>query len=128
MGTPSTFVPGKAQTPCKEAGRSLLVYRLRACNLPPHPAFAMQRISEFQMSEASQVREHMDVISSDLKTVGKVDHLDGPDKIKLTKQSSPNGEHHHFIPVSWIDHVDQHVHLNKTGTDVTAHWEHEGRV
>jgi hypothetical protein len=72
----------------------------------------------FQMSEASQVREHMDVISSDLKTVGKVDHLDGPDKIKLTKQSSPNGEHHHFIPVSWIE----------TDADVAAHWEHEGRV
>ena len=70
----------------------------------------------------------MDVISSDRKTVGKVDHLDASDKIKLTKQSSPNGEHHHFIPVSWIDHVDQHVHLNKTGADVTAHWEHEGRV
>jgi hypothetical protein len=87
-----------------------------------------QRISESQMSQASLVQEHMDVISSDWKTVGKVDHLDGLDKIKLTKQSSPNGEHHHFIPVSWIDHVDQHVHLNKTGADVTAHWEHEGRV
>jgi hypothetical protein len=60
--------------------------------------------------------------------VGKVDHLDGPDKIKLTKQSSPTGEHHHFIPVSWIDHVDQHVHMNKTGAFVTAQWEHEGRV
>jgi hypothetical protein len=80
------------------------------------------------MSEASQVREHMDVISSDLKTVGKVDHLNGPDKIKLTKQSSPNGERHHFIPVSWIDQVDQHVHLNKTGAHVTAHWEHERPV
>src|SRR3982074_1829670 len=80
----------------------------------------MQRISESRMSQASQVQEHMDAISADLKTVGKVDHLDGPDKIKLTKQSSPNGEHHHFIPVSWIDHVDQHVHLNKTGADVTA--------
>jgi hypothetical protein len=99
-----------------------------ACNLPPHAAFAMQRISEFRMSQASLVQEHMDVISSDWRTVGKVDPLDGPDKIKLTKQSSPNGEHHHFIPVSWIDHVDQHVHLNKTGADVTAHWEHEGRV
>ena len=80
------------------------------------------------MSQASLVHEHMDVISSDRKTVGKVDHLDGPDKIKLTKQSSPTGEHHHFIPVSWIDHVDQHVHLNKTGAYVTAQWEHEGRV
>jgi hypothetical protein len=79
---------------------------------------------EIKMADTSQIKEHMDVISSDRKTVGKVDHLDGPDKIKLTKQSSPNGEHHHFIPVSWIDHVDQHVHLNKTGADVTAHWEH----
>ena len=39
----------------------------------------------------------MDVISSDKKTVGKVDHLEGTDKIKLTKQSSPDGQHHHFI-------------------------------
>jgi hypothetical protein len=83
------------------------------------------RFSEFCMSGASLVREHMDVISSDRKMVGKVDHLDRPDRIKLTKQSSPNGEHHHFIPVTWIDHVDQHVHLNKSGADVTAHWEHE---
>jgi hypothetical protein len=65
------------------------------------------------MTQASLVQEHMDVISSDRKMVGKVDHLDGRDKIKLTKQSSPTGEHHHFIPLSWIDHVDQHVHLNK---------------
>ena len=46
------------------------------------------------------------------------------DRIKLTKQSSPDGRHHHFIPVSWVDHVDQHVHLNKTGADVTLHWQH----
>ena len=60
---------------------------------------------------ASQIKEHMDVISSDKKTVGKVDHLEGPDKIKLTRQSSPDGQHHHFIPLDWVDHVDQHVHL-----------------
>jgi hypothetical protein len=42
----------------------------------------------------------------------------------LTKQSSPDGQHHHFIPVSWVDHVDQHVHLNKSGADVTSHWQH----
>jgi len=65
-----------------------------------------------------------DVISSDRKMVGKVDHLDGTDKIKLTKQSSLEGQHHHFIPLSWIDHVDQHVHLNKTGADITSHWQH----
>jgi hypothetical protein len=26
--------------------------------------------------------------------------------------------------VSWIDHIDQHVHLNKSGADVTLHWQH----
>ena len=51
------------------------------------------------MAVTSQIKEHMDVISSDKKTVGKVDHLEGADKIKLTKQSSPDGQHHHFIPV-----------------------------
>jgi len=76
------------------------------------------------MIDTTQVKEHMDVISSDRKTVGKVDHLDG-DKIKLTRKSSPDGQHHHFIPVDWIDHIDAHVHLNKTGSEVTAHWEHE---
>ena len=76
------------------------------------------------MASASDIREHMDVISSDRKTVGKVDHMDGTDQIKLTKQSSPDWQHHHFIPVSWVDHVDQHVHLNKSGADVTSHWQH----
>ena len=76
------------------------------------------------MNVTSQIKEHMDVISSDKKTVGKVDHMEGTDKIKLTKQSSPDGQHHHFIPVSWVDHVDQHVHLNKSGEDVTSHWQH----
>ena len=54
------------------------------------------------MLDTSQIKEHMDVISSDKKTVGKVDHLEGADKIKLTKQSSSDGDHHHFIPVAWI--------------------------
>ena len=76
------------------------------------------------MSVAAQIMEHMDVISSDRKTVGKVDHLEGIDKIKLTKQISPDRNNNHFIPMSWVDHVDQHVHLSKSGADVTLHWEH----
>jgi hypothetical protein len=76
------------------------------------------------MADASLIRTHMDVISSDRKSVGKVDRLEGNDKIKLTKQSAPDGQHHHFIPVSWVDHVDQHVHLNKSGAEVISHWQH----
>ena len=77
-----------------------------------------------EMVDASLIKAHMDVISSDRKSVGKVDHLEADDRIKLTKQSSPDGQHHHFIPLSWVDHVDQHVHLNKSGADVTSHWQH----
>ena len=77
------------------------------------------------MIDMTQVREHMDVISSDRKMVGKIDRLDGPDRLKLTRLSSPDGRHHHFIPVSWIERIDQHVHLNKSGEEVTRHWEHE---
>jgi hypothetical protein len=77
-----------------------------------------------EMVDTSLIKAHMDVISSDRKSVGKVDHLEADDKIKLTRQSSPDGQHHHFIPLSWVDHVDQHVHLNKSGADVTSHWQH----
>jgi hypothetical protein len=110
----------------RAAGQSFL-FGARPCNFPAHAAFAFVAKTEFQMTGASQIKEHMDVISFDRKIVGKVDHLEGPDKIKLTKESSPDGQHHHFIPASWIDHVDQHVHLNKTGADVTAHWQHESQ-
>ena len=79
------------------------------------------------MIDVSRIKEHMDVISSDRKMVGKVDHLDGADKIKLTKHSSPNGQHHHFIPLTWVDYVDQHVHLNMTGADIISKWEHAQR-
>ena len=70
------------------------------------------------MVDISLIKTHMDVISSDLKSVGKVD------QIELTKQSAPDGQHHHFIPLSWVDRIDQHVHLNKSGADVTSHWQH----
>jgi len=76
------------------------------------------------MPDTSLIKAQMDVISSDRKNVGKVDHLEGGDKIKLTKQSAPDGQHHHFIPLAWVDRVDQHVHLNKTGADVTSQWQH----
>lgn len=70
---------------------------------------------------ASQIRPHMDVIASDGTKIGTVDHLDGTDKIKLTKTESPDGQHH-FVPLTWVDHVDSHVHLTKGASDVKAQW------
>jgi hypothetical protein len=71
------------------------------------------------------IAEHMQVISADYKVVGNVDGMDGADTIKLTKASSPGGQTHHYIPVTWVDRVDQHVHLNKTGEDVVRYWKLE---
>ena len=77
------------------------------------------------MADTSAIKEHMDVIASCGKQVGKVDHLEGTDKIKLTKADDPgHSGHHHLIPVSWVDHVDQHVHLNKNSQEVVQQWEH----
>jgi Uncharacterized protein conserved in bacteria len=53
------------------------------------------------------------------KKIGQVDHMEGSDKIKLTKTSSPDGKHH-FVPLSWVDHIDSHVHLNKPVNDISA--------
>ena len=68
---------------------------------------------------SSQIVEHMEVISADGQRIGTVDHLDGPDRIKLAKSTSPDGQHH-YVPFTWIDHVDQHVHLKKTLADIKA--------
>ncbi|EKS37069.1 DUF2171 domain-containing protein [Afipia broomeae] len=70
------------------------------------------------MADVSKIKEHMDVIDSTGKNIGQVDHLEGSDRIKLTKSSSPDGVHH-FVPVAWIDHVDTHVHLKKPVNDVS---------
>ena len=72
-------------------------------------------------SDAAMIVEHMDVIASDGTKVGTVDHLDGPDRIKLAKSTSPDGQHH-YVPLAWVDHVDKHVHLNKATVAVKAGW------
>jgi len=74
------------------------------------------------MNAKQDIKEHMEVIGSDGKRVGTVDHLEGSDKIKLAKNDAPDGNHH-FIPLSLVDHVDAHVHLNKSAKDVQAQWQ-----
>ena len=61
------------------------------------------------MVEASNIRPHMEVRSADGAHYGTVDGLEG-DRIKLTRNDSPDGQHH-YVPLSAIDRVDDHVHL-----------------
>jgi hypothetical protein len=74
------------------------------------------------MFKQSDIKEHMEVLGSDGQHVGTVDHMDGPHNIKLTKGDEKAGGQHHLIPVDWVQKVDQHVHLNKSGKDAKAQW------
>jgi hypothetical protein len=73
------------------------------------------------MVDPTQIRENLEVVGSDGEHVGRVDHVFG-DKVELAKLDLAGGLKHHIIPVSWVDHVDEHVHLNVTKDDARARW------
>ena len=68
----------------------------------------------------TQVKEHMPVVCSDGGQFATVDHMDG-DHIKLTKKDSPDGQHH-WIPMSWVTRVDEHVHVDRPGQQAMQEW------
>ena len=72
----------------------------------------------------SKIKEHMEVVGSDGQHVGTVDHMEGKDKIKLTKNDPAAQGHHHLIPVTWVANVDSKVHLSKTKNEAFQEWEH----
>ena len=61
------------------------------------------------MADASSIQAHMEVRAADGSHVGTVDGVDG-DRIKLTRNDSPDGEHH-YVSVDSVERVDEHVHL-----------------
>ncbi|HEX8225794.1 MAG TPA: DUF2171 domain-containing protein [Allosphingosinicella sp.] len=61
------------------------------------------------MAEASNIEKHMEVRSADGSHVGTVDGVEG-DRIKLTRNDSPDGEHH-YVGLDSVERVDEHVHL-----------------
>lgn len=73
------------------------------------------------MHDTTAIREHMEVLGSDGGHVGKVDKIQGSD-IELAKFDLGAGLKHHLIPVSWVERVDDHVHLNLTKDDAKAKW------
>lgn len=64
------------------------------------------------MIDTSQIREHMEVVGNDGQHVGTVDHMDGQDRVKLTRKDPAAGGEHHYISTSIIDSIDDKVHLN----------------
>lgn len=74
------------------------------------------------MPNAAQIREHMEVVGSDSKHVGRVDHVLGND-IELAKLDLGSGLKHHLIPINWVDHIEgDQVCLNLTADQAKAAW------
>jgi hypothetical protein len=74
------------------------------------------------MIDASHIKEHMHVVASDGEHIGTVDRIEADATIKLTKNDSPDGNHH-LIPVTWVSSVDEQVHLSKPSEHVFQNWE-----
>ena len=75
------------------------------------------------MFKSLDVKEHMEVVGSDDKHVGTVDHMEGADRIKLAKNDPAAGGKHHFIPIDFVEYVDGKVHLNKSSKQAMAEWQ-----
>lgn len=66
------------------------------------------------MANASQIKEHMEVVGSDGQHVGTVDRVEG-DRIKLTKDDPQAQGQHHYLPINTVASVDKDaVRLNMT--------------
>lgn len=74
-----------------------------------------------QSMKAQSIRARMDVISSCGRRIGTVDHIEGG-LIKLTNSDPTAAHEHHFIPLSWVESVDDRVQLNKDAKEATDGW------
>lgn len=79
-----------------------------------------------QRQSMRKVTEHMEVVGSDGEAIGTVDCVKG-DRILLTKNDENAGGHHHSIPCSWIESVDDKVMVNKSRDEAMTAWRDEDR-
>lgn len=69
-----------------------------------------------------QIQAHMEVVGSDGKHVGTVDHAESADRIVLTGDDPKAGGKPHLISVEWVDYVDSKVHLDRPSRKAVMEW------
>jgi hypothetical protein len=76
------------------------------------------------MVNAAQIKEHTEVVGSDGAHVGTIDHIEGSNRIKLTRRDPNAGGEHHYIPPEWVESVEgDRVRLYKTGDEAQSQWQ-----
>lgn len=71
------------------------------------------------MIHASQIKPNTPVVCSNNRQFATVDHMDGTETIKLTKDAKGQ---HHYIPTSWVKSVDDKVHIDRPGDQAMREW------
>jgi hypothetical protein len=71
------------------------------------------------ITDINQIKPHMPVICSEGGQFAVVDHLEGTNLIKLTRDKDGK---HHYIPVSWVTSVDEAVHVDRPGRQAMREW------
>ena len=75
------------------------------------------------MFKSLDIQERMEVVGSDGRHVGTVDHKEGDDRIILTKDDPKAGGRHHLISIDWVGYVDRKVHLTKPSQKAMSEWQ-----
>jgi len=75
------------------------------------------------MFKSLDIQDHMEVVGSDGKHVGTVDHMEGSERILLAKDDPKAGGMHHVISIDWVDFVDAKVHLNQPSKKAMSEWQ-----
>lgn len=68
------------------------------------------------------IKPHMPVVCSQNGQFATVDHVEGTDQIKLTRDASGK---HHYIPLAWVTSVDDKVHIDRPGKQAMQQWSEE---
>jgi hypothetical protein len=74
------------------------------------------------MINANQIKPHTPVVCSNNGQFAVVDHMEGPDTIKLAKDDKGQ---HHYIPMKWVTSVDDKVHVDRPGALAMKEWSTE---
>lgn len=69
-------------------------------------------------TKKNEIREHMPVVCSDGGQFGTVDQVEGS-SLKLTQDDQGQ---HHWIPMSWVTTIDEHVHVDRPGQQAMREW------
>lgn len=88
------------------------------------------------MTDLTALREGMEIVGSDGRHVGEIDHVESSGEVKLKRrdseaeaESDAAHAHHHFIPLDWVEKIDSNANratLRLSRDDAEAQWRHGG--